>query len=133
MNERISERPSRARLQRYLDTCAVNGIEADDEMLLPCQWCGSVELTISGDNYPLEPWHVVCDCYDGAEDSPGRHDFGRGATLLDAIDDWNERCESAAERARDNAAQTERDRYESENRGLGCTLASCGMCGACCP
>ena len=98
----MSERPTRAQLLERLDDCAMRWLEDGDRSIiewrpicLPCQRCGNEAPRISGDNYPLERWHVVCDCYDGAPDSPGRHDFGRGATLLDAIDDWNDRCDEA--------------------------------------
>lgn len=87
-------RKHRNRLDRFA-MLAIQDRGAHAEFLEPCWHCGSTQPAISADGYPLEPWTIVCDCYDGAPDNPHRHDFARGATLLDAIDDWNERAEEA--------------------------------------
>lgn len=61
---------------------------SEPKNVMPCS-CGRLP-TIHRDTTGRR-WEVIClDCYDGAEDSPNRHEFGSDENLWFAVDEWNE-------------------------------------------
>lgn len=60
---------------------------------MPCPWCKAIPDLVT---HCYAGWMMVCNnCYDGAPDSPSRHDYGSGPTERQAIEDWNEKMRDA--------------------------------------
>jgi hypothetical protein len=64
-----------------------------------CCSCGSPVTVCEGSGYVGQIWQALChDCYDGTEDAGERaHVRGFGATVDDALWDWQDKHDAAHE------------------------------------